>query len=416
MGGGAGVGAREVAIVALGHEGDGKTDDGAFVPFTLPGERVRVTDEGARLRLVEVLEPSPGRIAPACRHFGTCGGCALQHMEAGAYRAWKREQVLTALGQRGFKDIAVDDTVPCPPGARRRAVFAATKRGGAVTVGLAERASPAIVDLAECPILRPRIAAALPRLHALFSDLLPDGARAVATVLDSATGLDVAVAFVKARDFNAEQRTHLAAFAAEADFARLSIDGETIVERRAPEVSFGGILVSPPPGGFLQAAEEGETALRARVAEIVAPGKAVADFFAGCGTFALPLARRAPVHAFESELAALDALDKAARTTPGLKPVRVERRDLFRRPVLARDLMRYDAAVLNPPRAGAEAQVAELAKVHIQRLAYVSCNPATFARDARTLTDGGYALRRVTPVDQFLWSPHVELVGEFTKR
>ncbi|NWH09268.1 MAG: class I SAM-dependent RNA methyltransferase [Alphaproteobacteria bacterium] len=417
MGGGEGLAPSEiVAIAALGHEGDGRTDDGRFVPFALPGERVRVQAEAGRLILAEILEASPARVPARCRHFGRCGGCAIQHLEASAYRAWKRELVAAALAARGIEGTEIAPLIVVPPNSRRRAVYAAKKSRDGLTLGFHEAGTHRIVDQQKCPVLVPEIETALPRLRALLSAIMRNGAVAVMTVLASRSGLDVALALEEGpARLSADEREAIAKAAHAADLARFTLNGETLVERRPPVISAGGMAVTPPPGAFVQAVEEAEAALCAEVLKGTARAKRVIDLFAGCGAFTLPIARTAGVTAYEAEPRALAALMAAFRAATGLKPVKVERRDLFRRPVLAREMKQIDAAVIDPPRAGARAQAEELAKSVVPVIVSISCNPATFARDARILMDGGYRLRRVVPVDQFLWSPHIELAATFER-
>ncbi|MGB5948896.1 MAG: class I SAM-dependent RNA methyltransferase, partial [Parvibaculum sp.] len=408
-------GEAEVVIGALGHLGDGiaETPDGTlFVPFALPGERVRVRNIGeGRAELLGVLTAAPERALPACRHFGACGGCALQHIETSAYRDWKREQVAAALAARGL-EIEVDPLIPAEPRSRRRATLAATRTKKGVTIGYYGRASHTIVAIAECPLVVPEIERALEGLADLVEPGLSRKGRAALAVTATETGLDVAVSGGK--EIDGPLRAELARRATAIDLARLAWNGELIAERRAPQVTLSGLRVSPPPGAFLQATAEGEAALVRLVLEAVGGSKRVADLFAGCGTFTAALARRAAVLAVEGEKPQLAALDRALRAQGpalGLKPVELLTRDLFRRPMLPSDLEKIDAVVFDPPRAGAAAQAEMLARSSVPLILAVSCNPATFARDARLLVDGGYRLLRVTPVDQFLWSPHIELVG-----
>lgn len=410
----------DATIVSLGHLGDGvvETPEGQiFVPFALPGERVRVRMAGeGRADLVELLAPAPERVSPPCRHFGVCGGCALQHMDVQAYGAWKREQVVAALAARGL-DVAVGDLVPAHPRSRRRASFAATRTKKGVTLGYYGRASHTIVAVEECPLIVGKIEGAIEGLAHLVEAGLSRKGRAALAVTATETGLDVAV--TGGKEVDGPLRAELAKRAAAIDLARLTWEGDILAERRPPTVTLSGLKVAPPPGGFLQATAEGEAALVRLVLDGVGAGAArVADLFAGCGTFAAALARQATVVAVESDEAALKAFDRALRRQGpalGLKPVELLQRDLFRRPMLASELAKIDAVVFDPPRAGAAAQAMRLAESNVPIIVAVSCNPATFARDARTLVDGGYKLVNVTPVDQFLWSPHIELVGLFQK-
>lgn len=409
----------EVTIASLGHLGDGvaETPRGeVFVPFVLPGERVRIQPTGeGRAELLGIVTPSASRVAAPCRHFRQCGGCALQHVEAKAYAEWKREQVVAAFKPRGI-EVEVDPIVPAAPKSRRRATFSATRTKKGVTLGYYSRSSHTIIQLTECPLVVPEIEAALQSLAHLVEPGLSRKGHASVAVTATETGLDVAV--TGGKDVDGPLRAELAKRTSAHDLARLVWNGEMISERRAPVVTLSGLKVAPPPGSFLQATADGEAALVRLVVEVVGDARRVADLFAGCGTFTAGLAKRSSVFAVESEKPQTAALDRALREQGpglGLKPVEILMRDLFRRPILPSELLKTDAVVFDPPRAGAAAQAEQLAKSAVPLVIGVSCNPATFARDARTLIDGGYRLVRVTPVDQFLWSPHIELVGIFRR-
>ncbi|MCC0044696.1 MAG: class I SAM-dependent RNA methyltransferase [Brucellaceae bacterium] len=400
----------------LGAQGDGvaKTDSGpVFVPFTLPGEVVTAARLKNRAELVAVIEPSPQRTEPACRHFGTCGGCALQHMNAEDYNGWKRELVVHALRSRGL-DAPVAEIVRCKPNTRRRAVFSARTTQGGVLLGYRQAASHTIVPVEECPILLPAIFERLDDIRKIVSLAEPgkDVLRLSVTATDS--GLDIDMGGLK--KLGEKQRMVIARFAGGAGFARVSLATEIIIEPRKPMVTFGSATVEVPPGGFLQATADAEAAMAGLVAGHLEKCKRVADLFSGSGTFALRLAARSEVHAVESDAAAIAALDRASRHTPGLRPVSAERRDLDRRPLTAKELSRFDGVVFDPPRAGAEIQVRQIAKSGVKRVAAVSCNPVTLARDLSILTGSGYVLLSVTPIDQFLWSAHVEAVALLEKR
>ncbi len=403
----------------VGAQGDGvvRTDDGpVYIPRTLPGEKIRADIVDGRGELLDVLEPSPDRIEPACPHFGTCGGCALQHQSEESYRAWKQDQVVRALKSKGI-DAPVNETLPCAPKTRRRATFAAMRTRKTVRFGFFERATHTIVDIASCPILVPELEAAIPALRELVGPGLTRKGKASVSVTATSSGLDVTVTGGKA-DPDLGLRQTLADGAAKADIARLTWDGDIIAERRSPVLDLAGIEVALPPGAFLQATKAGEETMVAMVTDALKTSGSVIDLFAGCGTFSLALASIHKVHAVEGAKAQCAALERAVRRQgpgAGLKPLQVERRDLARRPVRHDELTGFDAAVIDPPRAGAAAQCEALAASTIPLIASVSCNPATFARDARTLIDGGYRLESVTPLDQFLWSPHIELVGIFRR-
>lgn len=410
----------EVEIDSLGARGDGvATHEGVrlFVPFTLAGERVRVRRLGEdRAAVVERLSDSPDRIAPECRHFGTCGGCALQHLDSSAYADWKVAQLRAALAPRGLANVAITKLVSVSPATRRRAEFAARRVKGHVTLGFHARLSHDIVDMQECRVLDP----ALVGLVAPLRDLM-QGLSSIAWADIMATHTDTGIDLLFTLDA-APDRKSIAAlidFANARDLARVSwrksASPELIIERRKPQIRFGGIAVDLPSGAFLQAAPEAEAAIVRLVVQSIGKAKRVIDLYAGCGTLTFPLARSAQVHAIEGQAELVAALDTAARRG-GIGPrVRAERRDLTRRPLLANDLAEANAIVFDPPREGAREQAAHLAQSRVKTIVGVSCNPATFARDARVLVDAGYALEQVTPVDQFLWTPHLELVGVFRR-
>ena len=397
-------------IARLGAQGDGVVDIGGghlFIPFTLPGEVVTAAREKDRAQLLAVLEPSPERIAPVCRHFTECGGCAIQHLEAGAYHAWKRSLVVHALKAKGI-DAPVGDLVACAPHSRRRAAFTARNTETGLHLGYNRAFSNVLVDIEECPVLLPVIVEAAGVLRHLAGIVANTSKPFRFLVTATASGFDVAAA-----DCGKPTEAILRAatdFVLKAGIARLSIDGEIIVEAVKPTLTFGTATVMPPPGAFVQAVAEAEAAMAGLVIGHVRKAKKVADLFSGCGTFALRLAANAEVHAVESDGPALAALDRGFRFAGGLKRVTTERRDLDRRPLTFKELAAYDAVVFDPPRAGAEDQSKQIARSDVPLVAAVSCNPVTLARDLRILIDGGYQLKSVTPIDQFLWSPHVEAV------
>jgi 23S rRNA (uracil1939-C5)-methyltransferase len=402
----------EVRIERLGAQGDGVAqgrDGPLFVPFTLPGELVKVaaeTGEG-RAEPLAILEPSPERVAPLCQYFGTCGGCALQHMEHRAYLDWKREQIVAALASRGL-EAPVEEVRAVPLATRRRAAFALGRTGQGIAFGYRAARSHAIVDIAACPVLSPGIAGRLPKLRAALAPLLGGRREARITVTEAEQGLDVMVEGIRP---SPALIAKLAAAGASFGAARITLDGESLILLDEPTVSLSGAQVKLPPGAFLQASRDSEAVLVEVVRQSVGRAKRVADLFAGVGTFTFALAGTAEVDAFEQDEEAIAALAEAVRATPKLKPVRTHLRDLFRVPLTSRELARYDAIVLDPPRAGAKAQAAALAASNVAKIVMVSCNPGTCARDLRILVDGGYRITRVVPVDQFLFSPHIELVA-----
>lgn len=421
----------DLTIDRIGGRGDGIAElqgRPVYVPYTIAGETVRARLEGRRgdgqaASLVEIIAPSAHRRSAPCAHFGACGGCALQHVDEEIYRAWKCERVREALDRRRLGDVPVAQVVSTPIADRRRATLAARRIAAGLLIGFHERRRHRIVDLRECPVLRPDLAALLPGLRNLLARILEvgDGAEVMLAALDG--GIDVTIVAQGNPDLAA--REALAAFADSADLARIAWqDGksppEPVAQRRQCTVTFGELPVAVPPGAFLQASAAGEAALTGLVLEAVGEGigeaPQLADLFAGLGTFTFPLARHGRVHAVDSDGGALDALEAAARTGGLGGQLTVARRNLYRDPLSADELGRFDAVVFDPPRAGATAQAAELAHSPVPLVVGVSCNPASFARDAASLVAGGYRLERVTPVDQFLWSEHVELVGVFRRR
>lgn len=409
----------ELVVETIGAQGDGIATgpDGArvFVPFGAPGDRVRARVEDGRATILSILSSGEARVPALCRHFGSCGGCAIQHVSTAFAADWKRRIVAASLGHRGLDPDLVAPTRAAAPHARRRVTFQARREGRALRFGFAARGSHRLVDIAECPILVPSLAALAEPLRALADDLVAPRAEARFLATATESGIDLVVE-TKAR-LDLALRERLAALAESLDLARLSWGADEIVlERRPPVVAFGAARVVPPPGAFLQPSVEGEAILASLVEEGLAGATRVADLFAGCGTFALRLAARASVAAFEGEPRMVAALLNGTRGALGLKPVSAERRDLFRRPLDAIELGEFDGIVIDPPRAGAAAQAAALADATgPRRLVMVSCNPATFARDARTLVDGGWRLEGLVPVDQFAFSSHVELVARFTR-
>ncbi len=402
-------------IGRLGRRGDGVAvgDRGrALAPLTLPGEVIEGEATDGRISAPRIVTPSADRVRPACAHYRTCGGCSLMHASQGFTAGWKRQVVETALAARGLP-APIQGIHVSPPRSRRRAVLSGRRSKKGALVGFHARASDVIVDLADCHVLRPRITAALPLLRRIVAAGASRMGEVTINVIDGPAGLDVAVAGGK--PMQAELFAALAALAAEGDLARLDWDGQTIT-RRPPAVPMGRAKVVPPPAAFLQATEEGEAALAAAVHDFTRGALHVADLFAGCGTFSLRLAESAQVHAVEGLGAPLAALDAAWRATPGLQRVTTEIRDLARNPLLADEVSRFDAIVIDPPRAGAAAQAREIAASRVGRLALVACDPVNFARDARILADGGFSLTRLLIVDQFRWSPHIETAAEFVRR
>jgi 23S rRNA (uracil1939-C5)-methyltransferase len=409
----------EVEIAALGGQGDGMSADGAlFVPYTLPGDRVAARRIGPHHALpVEWRVRASGHAVPACAHFGTCGGCALQHLAEAEYAAWKVAQLERALAHRGFDAVALAPLVRAAPGMRRRADLGVA-RGDTVEIGFHAFKSRTLVDMRVCPVLMPAIVNLLPALRELFAILMPPDRTADALITVSETGRDLLIGRV--HDLDQTRREAIAAFARCHDLARIAWrraaeTPETIVQLRPPRVTFGGVAVDVPPAAFLQATVEGERAIVAEATDACQGARRIADLYAGLGTLSFPLGHRARVHAVEGMAALVGALEATARRAGLSGRITAETRDLARRPLRAAELDAFDAVVFDPPRDGAAAQAAEIARSRVKTVVAVSCNPSTFARDARVLADGGYRFERITPIDQFLWSPHLELVAVFQR-
>jgi 23S rRNA (uracil1939-C5)-methyltransferase len=407
---------RDLDIARLGAQGDGiadTTSGAVFVPHALPGEYVRTDVSGERGRLLEVLRPCAQRIQPVCQHFSHCGGCALQHMERNAYLAWKRQLVVDAFAARGI-DAPVAPVTGEELGARRRATFAARRTGRGAILGFHEARRNEIVDLQECPVTAPEIVQALPGLRTLIEPLLTRGGEARLVVTLATNGIDLAIDGVRS-DLSADVRERLAHEASALKLARVSIGTDTLYQVAEPVIRLGTAAIVPPPGAFLQAAIAAEAEMVRLVTSAMPKAKRIADLFSGLGTFTFPLAASAQVLAVDGDRQAIAALEAAIKRSPGLKPIRSKVRDLFREPLSVKELESFNAVVFDPPRAGASAQAAMLAKSKIAVISGVSCNPATLARDARTLIDGGYRLDAITPIDQFLFSAHIEVVAIFRR-
>lgn len=389
-------------IIELTHHGMGRAEDGTLIPRTLPGEDVDA--EG------RILTPSPDRVSPPCRHFKSCGGCAVQHANDGVVASWKTGILTHALAAHGIAH-PIERLHTSPRQSRRRAKLSGRRTKKGATVGFHARASDVIVEVPDCQILVPSILALIPALQTLVTLMGSRKGEVDLVVAQSDAGADIALSGVRAP--TSQDRIDLAHWAQDADIARLSVGGDVIVTRRPPYQSFGHARVVPPPGAFLQATRPGEAAILAAVREHLSGCKQIVDLFSGSGTFSLPLAQTADVHAVEGSSEMIAALDRGWREAQNLHQVSTEARDLFRRPLEADELRRFDGVCIDPPRAGAQAQVGILADHGPKRIAYVSCNPISFARDAARLIDGGYQLQRLDLVDQFRWSPHLELVAGF---
>lgn len=401
-----------LAIGEMGGRGEGvaQSETGpVYAPLTLPGERVRVRVLGDRAELTAVETPSADRRAPACAAFGRCGGCQLQHWADAPYLAWKRGLVVRALERRGI-ETEVSPIVEAWGAGRRRAAFHATRVSGKLRFGFIRRGGAEIEDVSACPILAPGLAEALPALRRIAELTTPPRGELTLACLLTDTGVDCDVKGAREPDRPLSERL------AEASrpLARLSLNGAAFAMHRKPMLSMGAARICPPPGAFLQPTAEGEDALARLALDAINGADKALDLFCGIGTFALRAASFAQVHAIDSERAMLDAMREAADAAaiPGLT---IARRDLLRTPLAAIEMKTYDAVMFDPPRSGARLQAAEIAKSRIGKVAAISCDAATFARDARTLFDGGFKLVSITPVDQFRYTPHVEIVGAFVR-
>ena len=416
----------EIEIKTLGARGDGVSDHEGkpvFVPMTLPGDRllVKLVGErsgGLKAEILELQEQASDHIEPPCQHFGPCGGCTVQHVAPDYYQKWKRDIVIQALRRKGFSGGEVADLIQVEAGTRRRAVFAAEARGKKIDLGFHERESHKVIDIVDCKILTSSLGKILPPMRELLKILLgPDQSKADITVIDSPAGLDVLV--VTDAKLTLEGREAITAFAEINKIARVAWshpkgEAEPVAIRDKPIQMFGDIPVLPPEGAFLQPSQEGQDILTKLVLDYLPENvETVADLFSGCGTFTFPLSKKAHVHAVEGDERAIAALTSASRRNDTDHKVTTDCRDLVKDPVTADELLGGDCVVLDPPRTGAKEQCYELAQSDIGTIIYVSCSPTTFARDAKILVESGYALKEVTPVDQFIWSGHLELVACF---
>jgi 23S rRNA (uracil1939-C5)-methyltransferase len=401
---------EEVRIDSIGRQGDGLAETASgrvHVALTLPGERVEIERKDERGKLLKIIEPSADRVPPACKHFGECGGCALEHWKAEPYLAWKRKLVIEALAREGI-EANIAATIAAYGAGRIRAVFHSGRGENKHAVGFAKRRSHEIVDLDECPVLHPKLEAALPLAREMTKILLAAGKPIDLHFTVAERGLDIDIRGPGKLAKPVESK--IVSFAAEKKISRISLHGEPLAQLTPPTHLVGSVRVNLPPAPFLQATAEGERVLAEKVLQAAEGVKSAADLFCGVGTFALRLAGKVRVAAFDNHEPSILALQAAAKS-PGLKPVTAAARDLFRWPLVAEELKKIDFVVLDPPRQGAEAQVRELAESKVKRIAYVSCDADSFARDAKILAGAGYELDEVTPVDQFRYSPHVELVG-----
>ncbi|EFL88852.1 class I SAM-dependent RNA methyltransferase [Ahrensia sp. R2A130] len=404
----------DFTIDALGTLGHGIAKDArghpAYIPRTIPGERVEASGEAPHLDLDAVLEPSPDRIDPICPHFERCGGCTFQHMSLTAQRAWKRSEVERAFAKAGLK-VEVAETIGNAPNSRRRVTMTAWREGGAIKLGYSEQGSTDRVPIQSCPILVPELGAALGPLQSVLATVLQGNAEARAHMTAADNGIDVGIE--TSGEANEDTMAAMVRAFARSPFLRISVDGEVAAAREHPIISFQGATVELPTGAFLQAVKSAEDAMLDLASRHLKKSKRVADLFSGLGTFTFPLSANSKVHAVESDVAAVKALHYAQRD--GGKAVTSEIRDLIELPLMPKELEAYDGVCLDPPRAGAAEQIAEIARTDIRRIAYISCNPVTQARDVAVLVKAGWSIASITPVDQFVFSPHIESVALLEK-
>lgn len=398
-------------IANIGRRGEGIAyHEGhvVFVPGTLPGEDIIAEGEGERLGLKNILAASPERVTPFCKHYGRCGGCQLQHWREEPYRAWKKGLVEQALKARGI-GMSVRELIDAHGTGRRRVSIHVRRREKIVTAGFMEPRSHNLLDIDVCPVLEPALEPAFDIARAIGAKLGDCDVAVTSTI----TGLDVSV---KAeRKIVEQEHAKLAALVHELKLARLGVNGEVIATAAIPRIGMGRVQVAIPSGTFLQATALGETVLARLVLEGVGKAKSAADLFCGIGPFAFRLAEKAKVEAYDTDKPAIAAMNAAVKAATGIKPLIAAARDLFREPLVPNEMKGFDAVVIDPPRAGAEAQVKQLARSKVNTVVSVSCDVSSFARDAEILTGGGYRLTSVTAVDQFKWSSHVEMVGVFSR-
>ncbi len=407
-----------VAIEAMGAQGHGIAHVGGgkvFIPYTLPGESVRVELHGQKAVATQIETRSRERIEPLCKHFGTCGGCALQHWASSSYKEWKQGLVTSALSRAGA-DAQIEPLRSYPVSSRRRATFTARRSGAGVELGYNAARTHAVIDLEECPILLPQIASAVPQLRGALIAAMPSRSEAKISVTAAANGLDCAV---EGPRLLPAAHTKLVAALGAAGFFRASWNGELVLLAAQPFVSFGGVRVALGPNAFLQAVEPCERDMADWVLDALVQARAVSgpvcDLFAGLGALTFPAARIAPVTAYEENPEAVAGLASAAKQAKGIKAVTAIRRDLFRNPLGPVELNKFTGIVIDPPREGAEAQAQALAASKAAAIAMLSCNPQSFARDAAILLSGGFKLSRLAAFDQFQFSAHVEIAALFER-
>lgn len=413
----------EVNIRSIGAKGDGIADVNGtqvFVPFSAPGDNLEISldEKGSRGEIMRLISPGADRQSPPCNHFQACGGCAVQHLSSDAYLSWKRELVVTALRHRGLGDVDVRQIISVPRRSRRRAVF---KWGpcadGAVGLGFQQRRTHSVIDVKECHVIDPSIEAALPKLRTVLAATACAACSCTVHLTKADNGLDIHVSSDrKPLQLNQTDRQLWIDALADNPVVRLTIDNEILLQKAPPTIGFDGIHVAIPPSAFLQATTASEAALIDYTKRALKGCRKLVDLYCGVGTLSLPLSRDSQITGFDSRADSIAALTAAAKATPGLKFRSAETRDLERRPLLAEELREFDGAIVDPPRAGAANQIREVVKSSINRVVMVSCNPNTFARDARTLIDAGFDMMDIQPIDQFLWSDHVEVCGTFVRK
>ncbi len=403
-------------IEKLGRKGDGialENGQDIFVPFTLVDELVEVNGSGPRREITSIVEASSDRIDPACKHFTVCGGCQLQHMAQDAYHAWKQALALEPFIKAGIAET-VEPILSFDDASRRKVVFNLTRTQNGIALGFAERASSTIIAIEQCPVTAHEIIDRLKDLQELAVSIPVAKTGTRMSVLATNNGLDISVDGTAG--LSADQRQVLIRKTIAHKFTRLTLDGETLIETKKPILLINDMPVIPPPGSFVQAVKQAESTMIDIVAAHLKPCKNVADLYSGIGTFALPLAHNSTVWAVEENKPALDALDAAWRGTAGkLKQVKTEVRNLERRPVSFAELKKFDGLVFDPPRAGAELQVKQIAKSRVQKIAAVSCNPVTLVRDLEILISGGFKLQKLFAIDQFKYTPHIEMIALLAK-
>ncbi len=415
----------EIEITSVGAQGDGigeGPDGPIYVPMTMAGDTVKASitrkdRNGTYANLVEVITPSADRTEGMCKHFGKCGGCSLQMMPDDMYKKWVKSRAVAAIAHHGFDGDLVTDPILSPVGSRRRVAFKVLKTAGGLVFGFNASGSHQVVPMTECPVAHEAITSLFAPLKQILTTTLGDRAAGTVHATLTATGVDLLIDVPM--KLSLDHRVEWAEFADKHDIAAIhwQDDGfmDPVIIRREAIMDLSGTYVPLPPASFIQATKEGEDAIVGEIVAACAGSKRVVDLFSGIGTFTFPLAKSSQVLAVEGAQGAIDALKYGSDKAVGLKQIITKHRDLFRRPLTTKELSAFDAIVFDPPRAGAKDQAEEIAKSNATTVVAVSCNPNTFSRDARILVDGGYTLDKVVPVDQFLWSPHVELVGVFKK-